>query len=193
MKITIYPQTQGLIFDIDGTLADTMPIHYEAWQDVLKTYGLSLSYDDFLSMAGIPGFKIAETINRKLNAGIPTLEATRMKEQKFINRIEEVKAIDEVTSIVYEYHKKFPMTAGTGGRRHIAEMTIKAIGLEGYFTGLVSSDDVKAHKPAPDTFIECSKIMNVPPENCQVFEDGDAGIEAARRAGMLITDVRDYL
>ncbi len=193
MIIPVYPESKGLIFDIDGTLADTMPIHFDAWSEVLKHYGLSLSYDRFLSMAGIPGFRIAEKINLLLNASMPEAEATKMKEEKFIMRINEVKAIDQVVSVVKKYYKKLPMTAGTGGRRHIAQMTIRAIGLEDYFMAIVSSDDVREHKPAPDTFLECSRIMNVSPENCQVFEDGDAGIEAAKKAGMLFTDVRDYL
>jgi len=85
------------------------------------------------------------------------------------------------------------MSIGTGGKKDIAKLTLKMLGFDKYFDIIVSAEDVEHHKPYPDTFLKCAELMNVPPEFCQVFEDGEMGLIAAERAGMIVTDVRPYL
>ena len=85
------------------------------------------------------------------------------------------------------------MTVGTGASRRSAEVQLEALNLTHYFQGLVSADDVDHYKPEPHTFLECARIMGVKPQFCQVFEDGELGIQAAKNAGMIVTDVRPYI
>ncbi|MGL4369729.1 MAG: HAD-IA family hydrolase, partial [Spirochaetota bacterium] len=105
----------------------------------------------------------------------------------------EIKPIEPVVEIARHYKGKMPMSLGTGGRRDLAEITIRAIGLDGFFDIMVAAEDVEHHKPAPDTFLECARLMSVAPALCQVFEDGIQGLEAGKRAGMIVTDVRPFL
>ncbi len=111
----------------------------------------------------------------------------------FLEKIEDVRIIEPVARLAREYHGRLPMSLGTGGTRELAALTMKAIGMDRYFDVVVTADDVTRHKPAPETFLRCAELMGVEPRYCQVFEDGDQGLEAARSAGMVPTDVRPYL
>ncbi len=184
---------EGLIFDIDGTLADSMPVHYEAWKQAAARQGLDYPVDLFYEFAGTPTHKIVPLINERLGCSLDVEQTTDEKERLFLDMIHMVRPIEPVVGIVKAYHGKLPMSLGTGGTRDIALMTVRAIGLEGYFGILVASEDVERHKPHPDTFLECARLMGVRPERCQVFEDGERGLDAARRAGMIATDVRPWL
>lgn len=190
--IDIPQKAKALIFDIDGTLADTMDIHYRAWEKVASRYGFKYPREVFYELAGIPTMKIMGMLNERFNLNF-TEETVREKEAAFLDLLHEVKPIEPVADVVRKYKGVLPMALGTGGTRFFAELTIKTIGFENYFDVLVSADDVENHKPAPDTFLECARRMNVSPEFCVVFEDGIQGLEAAKRAGMIIVDVRPYL
>lgn len=193
MKLSVDPRARGLIFDVDGTLADTEAVHTEAWRQVLRPKGYVMTDDMFRSLTGAPTRKIITIMIEEYGWDLDPEETLRNKEKEFMKKIESVKAIEPVASLAREYKGKMPMSLGTGGRREMALITIRAAGLSDYFDILVSADDVERHKPEPDTFLECARLMAVAPEYCQVFEDGDRGIEAAKRAGMIVTDVRTYL
>ena len=109
--------------------------------------------------------------------------------EKNMPRIPEIKV---VTDLVREYHGKLPMSIGTGGSRRLSLKTLGIIGLSDYFDILVSSEDVSNFKPHPETFVRCAEIMGVAPEDCQVFEDGILGLQAAKTAGMMVVDVTQY-
>jgi beta-phosphoglucomutase-like phosphatase (HAD superfamily) len=117
----------------------------------------------------------------------------KQKQTSFWDLAHLLEPVEEILSIVKEYHGKLPMSVGTGASRKSAEVQLKALGLTDYFDAIVSADDVTHHKPEPETFLECARLMNVEPKNCQVFEDGDLGIEAAKKAGMITTDVRPHI
>ena len=187
------PKAAAFIFDIDGTLADTMPIHYQAWMEVCKRKGFHYPEEMFYEFAGIPTVKIVSLLNERLGLSLDVQETVKDKEAEFLKIISQVKPIQPVVDIVLRYHEKIPMSLGTGGRREMADLTMKAINLDGYFDILVASEDVEHHKPAPDTFLKCAQLMGIDPSHCQVFEDGEPGIEAAKKAGMIITDIRPFL
>lgn len=193
MNIIIDPRAKAFIFDIDGTLADTMALHYQAWHEVALKAGFYFSEEEFLTFAGVPTFKIVKTLNEHHNLKLDE-SIINDKEKSFEKRISFVKPIDSVVQIARAYKGKVPMSLGTGGIRYHADIIIKAIGLEGFFEiPTVSAEDVTNHKPFPDTFLECARRMNVDPKDCLVFEDGELGLEAARRAGMMMVDVRPYV
>ena len=103
-----------------------------------------------------------------------------------------VKVVEPVVKIVKEQYGKLPMAIGTGGRRKTVERTLEVIDFFKYFDHIITADDVKNHKPDPETFVKCSDLMKVAPANILVFEDGDLGIEAAIKAGMNPVDVRSW-
>ncbi|PKL16641.1 MAG: phosphatase [Spirochaetae bacterium HGW-Spirochaetae-5] len=193
MKIEISKNTKGLIFDMDGTLADSMPIHFKAWKLTAIENGFEYTEKQFLDTAGMPTLKIVPLINKELGLSLDPVEFSRRKEELFLENIGDLKLIEPVADIVRKYHNILPMSIGTGGKKEIAILTLKMLGFDKYFNIIVSAEDVKNHKPYPDTFLKCAELMNVPPEFCQVFEDGEMGLIAAERAGMIVTDVRPYL
>lgn len=191
-SIDLFPNTEALIFDLDGTLADSMPLHFEAWSKTAKILNVEYSNDFLLSCAGMPSAKIIELLNEKNNYSINPEEFSKIKEEIFTREMHNMKEIKSVTDLVYKYHNKLPMAVGTGGKRTVAEETMKILGLDKYIPILVSADDVESHKPAPDTFLKCAQLMGIAPEKCQVFEDAVLGIQAAKSAGMMVTDVTPY-
>lgn len=193
MKLDIDPKAEGLIFDMDGTLADSMPIHFEAWKITAREHGFEFTEDQFLGMAGMPTWRIVPVINERLGLNIDPEKFSRRKEQVFLELLTDVKPVEPVVELVYRYHNKIPMSIGTGGKREIAMLTIKMMGLDKYIDILVAADDVINHKPAPDTFLECARLMGIEPSLCQVFEDGEMGLKAAEAAGMIATDIRPYV
>ncbi len=190
--IDIFSTTKAFIFDLDGTLADTMPLHYEAWVKTAKIMNLDFSIDFLKSCAGMPSSKIIDLLNEKNNQTIDPQKFSDMKEEFFAKEMHKIKEISAVTDLVYKYHGQIPMSVGTGGKRNIAAETLQILGLDKYIPILVSADDVENHKPEPDTFLKCAELMGISPENCQVFEDAALGFQAAKAAGMKVTDVTPF-
>lgn len=193
MMMQIPNNTKGLIFDLDGTLVDSMPVHKIAWQEVCAAKGFEFTDEIFYKYAGVPSEEIFRIINRDYKLDFDPQFHSKLKEEAYIQRLGLVEIIPEVVEVVRRYFGKLPLSIGTGSpKRHSLEV-VKKVGLDQYFEILVSKEDVENGKPAPDTFLRCAELMQVAPEFCVVFEDGDAGIEAARRAGMSVIDVRESL
>lgn len=193
MKITVDKNAKGLIFDLDGTLADSMPIHFMAWKTTAAENGFEYTEKQFFDTAGMPTYKIVSIINREMGLDLDPQKFSHRKEEIFLENISKVKLIRPVGEIVKEYHKRLPLSIGTGGKKEIARLTLKILGFDQFFDIIVSAEDVENHKPHPDTFLKCAGLMGVAPEFCQVFEDGEMGLLAAKSAGMIATDVRPYL
>jgi beta-phosphoglucomutase family hydrolase len=190
----ITPGVKGLIFDLDGTLANTMPWHYQAWQKACLHFGIYMDTAFLQAHTGAPGWKIAEEIIEKngMTGKVSPEEIMQVKLEEFFTIQHNVTPIEPVTALVQKYHGKMPIAVGTGGHREAVEKTLEIIGIREYFDIIVTANDVKNHKPHPETFLRCAELMNLDPSECEVFEDGDLGIEAARRAGMIATDVRTW-
>lgn len=191
--IPVYPETRGLIFDIDGTLVHTLPIHYKACQIVCKDYGFDFPLDFFYKYSGVPTVKTFEILMAQLGLDHDADKLGTLKDEKYLEIISEVKIIEEVYDIVLRYKDKLPMALGTGASRAIAERNLKAAGIFDMFDIIITADDVKNHKPFPDTFLLCAERMGISPAYCQVFEDADPGLKAAKDGGMMFTDIREYV
>lgn len=191
-NLDVNPKAKGLIFDLDGTLADTMPIHYIAWKNAAAKYGLDFTTDLFRQLAGIPLYPTVEKINQIFGMTINPKEMGDLKEEEFENNMHLTPEIKVVTDLVRKYHGKIPMAVGTGGSRRLSLKTLSIIGLDGYFDILVTSEDVSHFKPHPETFLKCAGLMGVAAADCEVFEDGILGIQAAGLAGMMVVDVTGY-
>ncbi len=191
---TVEPHIQGLIFDCDGTLVDTMLLHYQAWQEYVVGKDMDFPYELFIDLAGAPSDKIIEILNKKFGYSLDLQETAEAKEQLFLEKyLGQAQAIEPVVAIAKSQKGKLPMAVGTGGIPAVVDSALKAIDMDGFFDAIVTAHDVENGKPAPDTFLEAARRMNVEPEFCVVFEDSDMGLEAARRAGMIAIDVRPWL
>jgi beta-phosphoglucomutase-like phosphatase (HAD superfamily) len=193
MSIKVSGNAKGLIFDLDGTLSDSLPGHVATWNMVGEKYGFKFDPYIIVEMTGRPTIEFAKKVVKQFDIPEDPALLARLKQEAFWNMANALQPIEEVVSIVKKYYGKLPMTVGTGASRRSAEVQLEALNLAHYFQGLVSADDVDHYKPEPHTFLECARIMGVEPQFCQVFEDGELGIQAAKNAGMIVTDVRPYI
>ena len=194
MQYDIKPGIKGLIFDLDGTLADTMPYHLRGWRMACKKFGADIDTTFLRKHTGTPGWIIAEEIINecKLNGKVTIDQLMDAKLIEFFKEQHLVKPIKPVVDIVKKYYGKIPMAVGTGGHRDAVERTLDVTHLRKYFDIIVTANDVDNFKPHPETFLKCATLMNVKPEFIEVFEDAELGIEAAINAGMVVTDVRTW-
>jgi len=191
-KLTVHPGAKGLIFDLDGTIADTMPIHFIAYRNILREFGVEFTPELFITLAGVPAIQTISRINELFGTSLDPEKFGKLKEAEYEKEMVRMQPVEPVVQLIREYHGKLPMSVGTGGYRRLAWKTLEILDLKNYFSILVSTEDVENHKPAPDTFLKCAELMGVDPAYCQVFEDGQLGIEAARAGGMMAVDVTDY-
>ena len=194
MKYDILPGVKALIFDLDGTLADTMPYHFEGWRKACLKYGAHIDTNFLRKHTGSPGWIIAEEIIKDsgLDGNVTIDEIMNEKFTEFFRLQHLIKPIEPVTDIVKKYYGKLPMAVGTGGHREAVERTLELTDLRKYFDIIVTANDVNSFKPHPETFLRCAELMNVEPEYVEVFEDAELGIQAAVKAGMKVTDVRSW-
>jgi beta-phosphoglucomutase-like phosphatase (HAD superfamily) len=186
--------TKALIFDCDGTLADTMPIHYRAWRATLDPLGIAFPEERFYALGGVPTGKIIQILATEQGVTVPDLEgATLAKEEGFLLFLDEVRPVDAVFRIAEAHRGRLPMAVASGGYRPVVERILGRIGVAGWFDALVTAEDTTRHKPEPDVFLEAARRLGVEPASCAVYEDTDVGLEAARRAGMTGVDVRPWL
>lgn len=176
----------GYIFDCDGTLVDTMPLHYRAWNAALQRVGLAgdLSEDLFYSLGGVPTRRVAELLGQHYAL---TLDADRVfveKEEIFLELQDELQVIAPVVAFAREVAKRAPVSVASGGPKPIVRQTLERVGLADLFPIVVTPEDVVHGKPAPDMFLLAAAKMGVTPAQCLVFEDADPGVQAATAAGM---------
>ena len=194
MQYDIKPGVKGLIFDLDGTLADSMPLHFEGWNKACERFGAHIDPEFLRYHTGSPGWAIAAAIIEKsgLNGTVTVDQIIKVKLEEFNKFQHLIKPIEPVAEIVRKYYGKLPMAVGSGGHKEAVEKTLEVIGMRKYFDIVITANDVQQYKPHPETFLKCAELMEIDPEFIEVFEDGDLGIEAALSAGMMATDVRSW-
>lgn len=191
-RIVIPDETRGLVFDCDGTIADTMPLHYEAWTIALAEHAVEFPEAMFYEFAGMPSAKIVEQLNLRHGHAMPVEATAERKERIYSERIPRVQPIGPVVSVAERYRGRLPMAVATGGTRAICQKTLRALGVLEWFDAIVTADDVAHGKPAPDIFLEAARRLQVPPERCVALEDADLGLQSATAAGMHVIDVRRF-
>jgi HAD superfamily hydrolase (TIGR01509 family) len=188
------PGTTGLIFDCDGTLADTMPAHYKAWTAMLGRYGIPFPEPRFYAMGGMPTASIIRVLAADSGVTVSDVDAmVREKEQAFLTHLDAVAAIEPVLAIAAAHRGKLPIAVASGGYRDTVTRTLNRLAILDWFNAMVVAEDTPRHKPEPDVFLEAARRLKLAPAGCVVFEDTDIGLEAARRAGMLGVDVRGWV
>ena len=191
--IPVQKGMEGLIFDCDGTLADTMSIHIRAWQETMRHHGYQCPEDFLAPLNGMPAQEIVIRFNGTFGADLDVHEVAGAKDKMCYAGLKSAKPIVPVAKIARDFQGKLPMSVVSGGTRKNVLRTLKAIGMADFFDTVITVDDGLRPKPHPHMFIEAAERMGVPPELCQVFEDGDSGLQGARAAGMPFVDVRPYV
>ncbi|WP_269525591.1 HAD family hydrolase [Coraliomargarita parva] len=179
----------GLVFDMDGTLADTMPTHFVAWTRTMHKYGIEFPEDRFYALGGVPAPVIIEMLAREQGKQVDVDAVTEEKELLFLDLLEDVQPIPEVVAIAEAHRGHMPLAVATGSMTWVAERILGALGIREWFGAVVGAEQVSQPKPAPDVYLLAAQGIGVDPANCHAFEDTELGMEAARNAGMDVIDV----
>jgi HAD superfamily hydrolase (TIGR01509 family) len=173
------------IFDCDGTLADTMPLHYRAWQRVVGGLGGRFPEDLFYALGGRSTEEIFAVLRDQQGLAVPDLaQAVQLKERYFMELLPEVQPIRAVVDIARRSHGRIPLAVASGGPRSNVVPTLTAIGVAALFPVIVCVEDYARAKPCPDPFLEAARRLGVEPSTCLVFEDSPLGLQAAEAAAM---------
>ncbi|ADE54587.1 HAD family hydrolase [Coraliomargarita akajimensis] len=184
----------GLVFDMDGTLADTMPTHFEAWSQSMADYGIELTERRFYELGGVPAVHVIETLAQEQGVRIDGVEAiAEVKEHLFLDLLQDVQPILPVRAIAEFHRDHIPMAIATGSETWVAERILGTLGIRDWFQAVVGADDVQRPKPAPDSYLKAAELIGVSPARCHAFEDTALGIAAAKAAGMTVIDIHSLL
>ena len=175
---------RAYLFDCDGTIADSMPLHYIAWKTALAEWGCDFDEKLFYSWGGKPTRKIISDLNLMHGLKMPVEAVARHKEELYYQLLPQLKPIPEVLELINAQHGRIPFAVVSGGRLDSVTRSLTVLGLMDKFDTIVGSDDYIHGKPAPDAFLLAARRLGVPPANCLVFEDTNLGIQAATAAGM---------
>jgi beta-phosphoglucomutase-like phosphatase (HAD superfamily) len=184
---------KAIIFDCDGTLADTMPLHWRAWQVVARRYDLSFPEDRFYALGGVPSRDILKMLSEEQKRPLDPTTASREKEAEYLPLLPRVREIQAVANIARDHYGKIPMAVASGGIKPHITQVLEQVGLLYLFQAIVTSEDVRRQKPAPDIFLEAARRLGVAPRDCRAYEDTELGLQAIRAAGMEAVDVRELL
>jgi len=175
---------RAYLFDCDGTIADSMPLHYKAWKRALADYGAVYPEELFYSWGGKPVRTIIADLNALQGLHMPVDQLAALKESYYHAQLHELQAIPAVLDLVLAQHGRIPMAVVSGSRRASVVGSLTTLAILEKFDTLVCAEDYQHGKPAPDCFLLAAERLGVPPASCLVFEDTDLGIEAATAAGM---------
>lgn len=176
----------GYIFDCDGTLVDSMPIHYVCWVEALRLNGATYAFteDEFHHYAGVPEYDTVLILNELHKTNTDAAAVVKSKAEIFLKRISEIKRINPVADYAIKLFGNAPISVASGSEEPIVHACLKNTGLLEFFPIIITPEKVKRGKPSPDMFLLAAELMGVEPRDCLVFEDGRSGLEAAKAAGM---------
>lgn len=158
----------------------------------MAMFGIEFLESQFYSMAGMPSEKVIETLAAEQQKEVPVLKAVDLKEEQFLENLGKLEPLEYSVSIARSHFRVRPMAVASGGTLPVVSAQLEHLGILELFDTIVTAEHTEKHKPEPDVFLEAADRLSAPAEKCLVFEDGDLGIEAARRANMDVIDVRKY-
>ena len=191
MKLELPPGSyEAYLFDCDGTIADSMPLHYTAWRRALGEWECSFDEHLFYASAGKPPSEIIAMLNDRKGLSMPIPQVAERKEQLYYELLPELKPVAEVLEHIEASAGQIPYAVVSGSKRDSVVASLTALGLLDKFQALVCEGDYQNSNPHPEPFLLAAHHLGVSPERCLVFEDSDLGIQAATAAGMASVKVQ---
>ena len=175
---------KAYLFDCDGTIADSMPLHYRAWKQALGEWNCDFEEKLFYDWGGMPVVEIISTLNERHGLQMPVESVARRKEELYFELLPQLQVIPEVLQHIEAEHTKIPFAVVSGSMRESVTASLVALNLLERFDAMVCAGDYAKSKPAPEAFLLAAARLKVAPEFCLVFEDTEMGIQAAKAAGM---------
>ena len=175
---------KAYLFDCDGTIADSMPLHYVAWKRALAEWNCEFSEDLFYRWGGLPVAEIIATLNEERGLNMPVKDVSRRKEELYFESLPQLKAVPEVLEHIEASHGRIPLAVVSGSARDSVTASLKMLKILDRFDTLICAGDYQKSKPDPEPFLIAAQRLGIAPEDCLVFEDTDLGIQAATAAGM---------
>lgn len=172
------------LFDCDGTIVDSMPLHYVAWKKALGEWNVDFEEKLFYAWGGMPVVEIIESLNRMHGVSMPVDATHHRKEGLYYEMLGDLKAVPEVLEHVHASHGKIPFAVVSGSTRESVVKSLEVLGILDKFDTLVCAGDYVKAKPDPEPFLMAAERLGVAPKDCLVFEDTEMGIQAATAAGM---------
>ena len=187
MKLDILDRDyDGYLFDCDGTLIDSMPLHYEGWVFALGEIGVDFVFPRPLynALSGTATHEIVRLLNERFQVDLDPESLMRHKREYYLRSLDRLERIEPVCEFAERIAATHPVAIVTGGHRDIVAQSLRATALLDLFPVIVTHQDVPNGKPAPDMFLLAAEALRVEPSRCLVFEDGQLGIQGAQAAGM---------
>jgi len=175
---------KAYLFDLDGTIADSMPLHYLGWKQAVEEHGGEFPEDLFYAWAGTPLPRTVELLNERYGLSMPVMDVVHRKESLYLSRLPDLEPIESVVHHIHASHGSIPFAIVSGSPRTSIIGTLTQLGLIELFPVLIGAEDYTRGKPDPEPFLTAATRLDVAPADCLVFEDADTGIAAATAAGM---------
>jgi HAD superfamily hydrolase (TIGR01509 family) len=182
---------QGMIFDCDGTLVDSMSAHYAALHQTLASYGIPFPRERFDQTAGMPTHLIIRWLAEERGKTVDPAALVAARDHLFFQMEKEVQANEPVVALAKHYRGQLPLAVASGSTRRMVTFELEKIGILQHFAALVCAEDVTHPKPHPEPFLRAAQQIGIAPEDCLALEDAAAGIQSALGAGMTVLDVRN--
>jgi HAD superfamily hydrolase (TIGR01509 family) len=185
MKLTL-PEGpfKAYLFDCDGTIVDSMPLHFVAWNKAVSEWKCEFPEKLFYAWGGMPVSEIIATLNQQQGLAMPVAEVAERKEALYFEMLHELKAVPEVLEHIHASHGQIPFAVVSGSARDSVTRSLETLGILDKFETLVCAGDYTKSKPDPEPFLMAAERLGVAPEHCLVFEDTEMGIQSAKAAGM---------
>lgn len=175
---------KAYLFDCDGTIADSMPLHYVAWRSTLAEWNCEFTEEVFYAWGGMPVAEIIATLNQRHGLKMPVEDVSRRKEELYFAALPQLRAVPEVLEHIEDQHGQIPFAVVSGSTRDSVVASLESLKILDRFDTLVCAGDYAKSKPDPEPFLMAARRLGVAPESCLVFEDTDMGVQAATAAGM---------
>jgi HAD superfamily hydrolase (TIGR01509 family) len=176
---------KAFLYDCDGTLADTMPLHKKAWVHLAAQEGVFIEEAIIDEFAGLPVADVVVEINKRYNSSLDPKRFDEDREQLYLNEyMKQTQPVDYVVNHLKAHAGKMRIAVVSGSKRGAVQQTLDILGITHLVEVMVCAGETPKGKPFPDPFLRAAELLGVLPEECLVFEDGNAGTTAAEAAGM---------
>ena len=172
------------LFDLDGTVADSMPIHFIAWSQAVREHGGHFPEPLFYQMGGIPLLRTVELLNERFQTEMHPEAVVHRKESLYLTMLDQLRPVASVLKVIEDNAGRIPYAIVSGSPRASIQSTLTKLGLVHHFPVVVGAEDYTHGKPDPEPFLKAAALLGIPPGRCLVFEDAEAGIASAKAAGM---------